>query len=105
MLPFLLALAAIACLGVLLGYLAAALRHGPIESLRMTLATLATGVRELFEISPRRLCAIARLAFQEAIRRRVLVVFVIFVIALLFAGWFLDRDSDSSGAAVPELCA
>ena len=48
----------------------------------------------MLQISPRRIFAIARLAFQESIRRRVLVVFVVFVIALGFAGWFLDRNSE-----------
>ena len=44
--------------------------------------------------SPRRIWAIARLAVQEAVRRRVLVAFAIFAIVLLFAGWFLDTKSD-----------
>ena len=35
-----------------------------------------------------------RLTIKEAIRRKVLVGFVIFVIIFLFAGWFLDVKSD-----------
>jgi ABC-type transport system involved in multi-copper enzyme maturation permease subunit len=93
-LPFFVALLVVSGVGLLLGYLAAALRHGPLVALQMTIGTLGTGVKELAETSPRRLSAIARLAFREAIRRRVLIVFAIFVIALLFAGWFLDRRSE-----------
>lgn len=92
--PFLTGLAGVAVLGILFGFLAAALRHGPAEAARMTTGMIGIGLRELVQISPRRLFAIARLAFQEAIRRRVLIVFAIFVIALMFGGWFLDRDSD-----------
>jgi ABC-type transport system involved in multi-copper enzyme maturation permease subunit len=92
--PFLIGLASVTAIGILLGFLAAALRNGPIEAVRMTAGTIGTGLRELAQLSPRRLFAIARLAFQESIRRRVLVVFVVFIVGLMFAGWFLDRDSD-----------
>ena len=42
----------------------------------------------------RRILAIARLAVQEAIRRRVLLAFAIFAVIFLFAGWFLDTKSN-----------
>ncbi len=87
-------LLAVIGLGLFLGFLAGALRHGPVESLRMTWKTVGAGLREMLQISPRRIFAIARLAFKESIRRRVLAVFVVFVIALGFAGWFLDRNSE-----------
>ena len=95
--PFLAVLLISGLAGTFLGFLAAALRHGPLEAARMTVRTLGTGLVELVQLSPRRLLAIARLAFQEAIRRRVLVVFILFVVALLFAGWFLDRRSRHPG--------
>ena len=41
-----------------------------------------------------RLWAITWLAMQESLRRWVLVVFAVFVLALLAAGWFLDVRSD-----------
>jgi hypothetical protein len=37
--------------------------------------------------------ALAGLAFQEAIRRRVLAAVAVFMVILLFAGWFLDPSS------------
>ncbi|MDG2382650.1 MAG: ABC transporter permease [Pirellulaceae bacterium] len=84
---------AVILMGLFIGFLAGALRHGPIESLRILTTTVASAFRDLIQLSPRRLFAIARLSFQESIRRRVLVVFAVFVIALLFAGWFLDPSS------------
>ena len=48
---------------------------------------------DLVHLSPRRVWALARLAIQESIRRRVVVVFAVFILILLFAGWFLDPGS------------
>lgn len=45
-------------------------------------------------MSPRRVLAMTTLAFREAIRRKVLVVFGVFMAVLLFAGWFLDSGAD-----------
>lgn len=83
-------------LGLVIGYLFAAARNGPSEGFY----SVARVVRELvvFDLpgtSGRRVYALARLAFKEAIRRRVLVVAVIFVIGLLFAGWFLNPNSEN----------
>lgn len=48
---------------------------------------------DIVGISPRRVWALARLAIQESVRRRVVVVFGVFILLLLFAGWFLDPSS------------
>lgn len=83
-------------LGLLVGYVVSAVRYGPSEGFY----AVARAVRDLvrFDLpgtSTRRIWALARLAFKEAIRRRVLVVVGMFVIGLLFAGWYLDpRSSD-----------
>ncbi len=63
--PFLLALLGVAGAGILLGYLAAPLRHGPAAAFRMTFATLGTGLRELAQLSPRRLWAIRDWHFRN----------------------------------------
>ena len=47
----------------------------------------------------------AMLAVQEAIRRRVLIAFVVFVVIILFAGWYLDVQSDNPARLYSELCA
>ncbi len=83
--------------GSFFGFLVAAIRNGPAAAIAITGTTIGTAIRELFETSPRRVWAMSALAFREAIRRRVLVVFAIFLAFLLFAGWFLDPAADHPG--------
>lgn len=42
----------------------------------------------------RRVGAIAKLTFKEAIRRRILYVFVLFLLPFLFAGWYLPNSEE-----------
>ncbi|MGV3484719.1 MAG: ABC transporter permease [Planctomycetaceae bacterium] len=83
-------------LGLLIGYVVSAARYGPGEGFYAVARSVRDFVRfDLPGTSPRRIWALARLAFKEAIRRRVLVVVGMFVVGLLFAGWYLDpRSSD-----------
>lgn len=48
---------------------------------------------DFFSISPRRVFALAQLTFREAYRRKALMVFVVFAILLMFAGWFLTSSN------------
>lgn len=80
--------------GLFIGYLVAALRYGPGVAIARVASTIGTAIKELFEVSPRRVGAMTTLAFREAIRRKVLVVFGVFLAVLLFAGWFLDPGAD-----------
>lgn len=89
---FLLVVLGIALLGLLGGYIVAAARHGVLRGGDMVYRTVSGGFRELFEMSPRRIWALARLAMKEAWRRRVWVALAVFVIILMFAGWFLKSD-------------
>lgn len=50
--------------------------------------------KELFSLSPRRIYALTMLTLKEALRRRALVVFVVFAMLLMFGGWFL-ADSNN----------
>ncbi len=84
--------------GVLAGYLVATFRHGPFEAFYVVSSVIAQAIPDFLRTSPRRVYAIARLAAKEAIRRRViLVTFLIFALALLFGGWFIN-----SGVSNPE---
>lgn len=83
----------VSLLGIGAGFLVAALRHGFGTALGMTAGVLRQGVEDVVRMSPRRVFALAWLAVKESIRRRVLVVFVVFLAILLFAGWFLDPHS------------
>ncbi len=87
------AVAMLAVLALLAGYLVAAFRYGPLGGGDVVFRTLRTAVFDLFSMSPRRIAALAWLAIQESLRRRVLVGFGVFVLILLFAGWFLDPQS------------
>jgi hypothetical protein len=79
---------------VAVGFLVAALRHGPSRAARATFQALVALVIDMVRISPRRVLALARLAVKESIRRRVVVVFVVFLLVMLFAGWFINPSSD-----------
>lgn len=89
-------LAVVACLvgaALVLGGLGMVIRYGPMAGLRATFRALTAGLMDLVCISPRRVAALAWLAVKESIRRRVVVVFAVFILILLFAGWFLDVGS------------
>ncbi|MEM9586127.1 MAG: ABC transporter permease, partial [Planctomycetota bacterium] len=82
-------------LGLIVGYIISAARYGAGEGFY----AVARAVRDFFRfdlpgLSPSRIAALARLAFKEAIRRRVLFVVGLFVVVLLLAGWFLNPQSD-----------
>lgn len=92
-LHWLIVVGSLALAGLVLGYLVAAVRHGPITAFRVTGQVLLAAITDLVRISPRRVWALSWLAIKEAIRRRVVVGFLVFIVVLLFAGWFLDPSS------------
>jgi hypothetical protein len=94
LLTFFLAVAVLAVLFSILAYIFASIRHGPFEAFYVVAKGIATGVDDLANTSLRRTFAMARLAITEAVRRKVLIAFVVFLAVLLFAGWFLDVKSD-----------
>jgi hypothetical protein len=92
LLHFVVTAVVIAVLALIGGFLVALVRYGPLKAGDMTYRVVATGLSELMHISPRRIWAIARLAIKESFRRRVFVALVVFLLILLFAGWFLKTD-------------
>ena len=74
------------------GFLVSLVRHGPMRAGENTYRTLVEGTQGLLRISPRRVGALARLAFKESLRRRVWVALVVFGLILMFAAWFLQTD-------------
>lgn len=94
---FLLMLLVLIAGGIFIGYLVSAFRYGPVGAFRTTFAAIQTAIQEFLQISPRRIWAMTTLACREAIRRKVLVVFAVFLVLLLFAGWFLDPTADHPG--------
>ena len=59
------------------------------------------GFRDLFWMSPRRIGAISVLVFRESVRRKTLLVLVVFAICFLFAGWFLSDPNRDPLLRVP----
>ena len=86
---------ALSILGFLVGYLVSVVNHGPVEGF----LKVAQNIGQLFTVdipkfSFRRVGAIAGLAFKESVRKKILVLIGIFIIAMMFAGWYLDQNAD-----------
>ncbi len=94
LLSFLTSAATLCAVALVGGYLISAFRYGPVGGGDVVYRMVLGGVRDLIALSPRRILALAWLAVQESLRRRVLVGFGIFLLILLFAGWFLDTQSN-----------
>jgi hypothetical protein len=78
---------------VVVGGVAAVIRHGPIGGVKAVDRVVTELAEDLMRLSARRVWALARLAVQEAVRRRIVIGFVLFLLLLLFAGWYLDPGS------------
>ena len=77
----------IAAVALVFGLLAAFLSgNSPVRELSSYLG-------DLLAISPSRVLAVARLTLKEALRRKALLVFVVFAMLLMFAGWFLSSGN------------
>jgi hypothetical protein len=81
-------------LGILLlislgiSFLLAVARNGA-AGLKVFTSGLASYLSDIASLSPRRIFALTKLTLLEAIRRKALLVFVVFAVLLMFAGWFL----------------
>jgi hypothetical protein len=80
--------------GLVFAFFVISVRHGPMRAGDTIYRVMASVWSDLISFSPRRVFALARLAVQESMRRRVWVALVIFGMVLLFAGWFLTPTSD-----------
>ncbi len=63
------------------------------DGVRGVLRLIGEGFIELFSLSLRRIWALATLTFKESVRRKTLLVFVVFAILFMFAGWFMQGSS------------
>ncbi|MDO4558798.1 MAG: hypothetical protein Q4C47_07525, partial [Planctomycetia bacterium] len=93
LIPWLITVLILAITAILLSGLLQSMRYGPAEGIARTLRGAGSGIVDLCRTSPRRTFAMAGLAIREAIRKRTLVAFAVFVVLLLFAGWFLDPQN------------
>jgi len=65
-------------------------KTGPVLVLRW----IPRFFRDLLQLSPRRVFAIAQLTFREAVRRKALVVFGMFALLFMFGSWFMDNPNE-----------
>ncbi|QDV19954.1 hypothetical protein Pan153_46230 [Gimesia panareensis] len=49
---------------------------------------------QIIHISPRRIWSLSVLTIREALRQKILFVFIIFAVLFMFAGWFLSGTAD-----------
>lgn len=82
-------------LGVIyfVAWLIAILVGGPERGTRQCGRAVLEAAGDIARISPRRVFALAWLAWRESIRRRVVVVFAVFVFIILFGALFMKQDS------------
>lgn len=69
------------------------IRKGPGQAIPLFVIGCKNGVEDILYLSWKRVFAVARLVIQESIRKKVIIVCVVFLILLMFAGWFLDPES------------
>ena len=67
--------------------------NGPVAGVRRCGRAVVEIPIDIGLISPRRVFALGWLAVRESLRRRVVVVFVVFVVLILFAALFIKKDS------------
>ena len=80
-----------------LAWLSQSVLYGPLAAGDRVYRGVLTGLADLAGMSPRRIWALARLAIKESLRRNVLVALALFLLIVLFAGWFLDPKSVNPG--------
>jgi hypothetical protein len=79
------AVAVIALVVSFLTALVASFREGP----GLVVERIGGGFRDVWNTSFRRVMALAKLTYREAVRRKALLVFVVFALLFMFAGWFV----------------
>ncbi|MCL2347572.1 MAG: hypothetical protein FWC50_04845 [Planctomycetaceae bacterium] len=90
---WLLAMIGLCIVTLFVSFLVSVARYGFAEGFWAFGRGCAGTAGDIFCISWRRIWAIARLAIKESLRKRVLFICVTFLVILMFAGWFLDKNS------------
>ena len=67
--------------------------YGPRAGTTKVMRGTIRGLNQFFTPSPRRVLAIASLTWKESVRRKALLVFVVFAVLFMFASWFMADTS------------
>ncbi len=77
-------------IALVVSLIVASIIHGAADGPVAVVLRLRAGLVDLTHMSLRRILAITSLTFKEAVRRKALLVFVVFALLFMFAGWFLS---------------
>ncbi len=80
-------------LGLSIGFLLSAILNTK-DGISRYFVGLGEGMQDTFGMSCRRIGAIVRLTVKESVRRKALLVFVVFAILFMFGGWFLSNVNE-----------
>ena len=94
MLYWILIIAVLISVAIVIGAVLALIWYGPSQFWTPFRKAVARGIENITSLSLMRTWAIARLTIQESIRRRVLLIFAMFLLLILVAGWFLDTGNE-----------
>src|SRR3954453_3107101 len=94
---FLVTAAVLAVVALVVGFLIALVRHGPMKAGDITYRVVMNGFRELFRTSVPRVWAIAGLTVKEAVRRKVIIAPVVYIVILIFSSWYLPTGVQQPG--------
>jgi len=61
---------------------------------------ISSGFYDTFAISPRRVWALAMLTFKESWRSKAFLVFILFAVLFMFAGWFMPQSDQRASELV-----
>jgi ABC-type transport system involved in multi-copper enzyme maturation permease subunit len=89
-----LVLGAFLLVALIVSYVVAVATVGFKRSLGEFAMHLRQGLRELVLLSPRRIFAITQLTLRESIRRKALLVFVVFALLFMFGSWFISDPGE-----------
>ena len=79
--------------GLLISMLLSVARNGA-AGIGIFFKGLLSFLDDVGSVSPRRILALANLTLKEAVRRKALLVFAVFAVLLMFAGWFLTNSNE-----------
>ncbi|MCA9012283.1 MAG: hypothetical protein KDB01_21175 [Planctomycetaceae bacterium] len=80
-------------MAVLISFLLSVARNGA-GGIGIFTKGLLSYLEDVGSLSPRRILALTNLTLKEAIRRKALLVFAVFAVLLMFAGWFLTNSNE-----------
>ena len=84
---------ALGLLGLLISLLLSVARNGA-AGFGIFFRGLVGFLEDVGSLSPRRILALTSLTLKESIRRKALLVFAVFAVLLMFAGWFLTNSNE-----------